>query len=380
MTKIIVIPDSFKGTMSSEEVCQIIRQVLVENISELKVVTIPVADGGEGSVDAFLKALGGEKIALSVQGPYGEQIQSFWGILKDGTAVIEMAAAAGLTLAEKNLNPLKTTTYGLGQLISHALDKKCKKIIVGMGGSATNDGGAGAAAALGVRFLDRQGRAFVPVGGTLCEIDKIDISGLDPRIKKTEMVAMSDIDNPLTGEQGAAYVFGPQKGGNLHQIAQLDAGLAHLAQIIRRDIKMEVEHLPGAGAAGGLGAGMVAFLGATMQMGINAVLDAVAFESLIEGANLIITGEGKLDQQSLRGKVVIGVAKRAQKKAVPVLAVVGAAEIPLRALRQYGIISVFTINRLALPFEQTKHQSKENLRETMENIVQLMVHLKNGLS
>lgn len=373
MKKIVVIPDSFKGSMSSDEVCHTISDVFKRRVKGIEVVAIPVADGGEGSVDAFLKALGGQKITAIVQGPYGEEREAFYGILPDGTAVIEMAAAAGLTLVEGNLNPLTATTYGLGQLMLHALDSGCKKLIVGMGGSATNDGGAGAAAAVGVRFINKNGGDFVPTGGTLVEVADIDISAIDPRIGKTAIIAMADIDNPLTGPEGAAHIFGPQKGATPTMIEQLDAGLVNFADVIEKSLGKKLATYPGAGAAGGLGAGMMAFFGATLQMGIDTVLELVEFEKVAQDANLIITGEGKLDEQSLRGKVVVGVAEKAKKLKAPVLAVVGDADLPLEALRRYGIAAVFSINRLAVPYSEAKHRSRKDLQETIENIVQLIL-------
>ena len=262
MKKFLLIPDSFKGTMSSSEICSIMKKAILNNYNDAEVISIPVADGGEGSVDAFLTAVGGEKISVKVKGPYFEDITSFYGIIDNGkTAVIEMAACAGLPLVEDKANPCKTTTYGVGQLIANAVERGCKKIIIGLGGSCTNDGGAGAAAALGVVFTDKAGKSFVPVGGTLKDIEHIDKSKLLPALKQVEVVTMCDIDNPLFGESGAAYVFAPQKGATPEMVKELDFGLRHLDKKIQSDLNLSLSELKGAGAAGGMGCGMVAFLG-----------------------------------------------------------------------------------------------------------------------
>lgn len=369
MKKVVVIPDSFKGSMESQEICAIIQEGFRNRLPDCQVVSVPVADGGEGSVDCFLQALGGRKIPLEVQGPLHTPLTSFFGILPDGTAVIEMAAAAGLPLVGQQLNPELTTTYGVGQLMTAALDAGCHRMVMGLGGSATNDGGVGAAVALGARFLNAAGEAFLPTGGTLKEIASIDLAHLDPRLGDCSIVTMCDIDNPLCGPTGASAIFGPQKGADPEMVQRLDAGLAHLANLIRRDLDKEVLELPGSGAAGGMGAGMVAFFGSEMQMGIQTVLDMVGFEELARDADLVISGEGKLDTQSLRGKVIIGVARRTQALGVPLVAIVGAAEVPTSQAQEYGVTAVFTINRLAQDFSVSRYHSRENLAETVDNLL-----------
>ncbi len=376
MHKILLIPDSFKGTMSSAEICSIMADAIRNHYPEAEVVSIPVADGGEGSVDAFLEALGGEKVTVKAQNPYGQEIDSFYGILPDGTAVIEMAAAAGLPLVGDNKHAEKTTTYGVGQLIKDALHNKCKKLIIGLGGSATNEGGCGAAAALGVRFINSSRESFVPVGETLKDIAAIDITGLDPLLRDVPVITMCDIDNPLCGPHGASAVFGPQKGADENCIKMLDNGLRHMAEIIRRDLNKDVLELPGSGAAGGMGGGMAAFFNSTLQPGIETVLDTVHFNNLLQGADLIISGEGKIDTQSLRGKVVIGVARRAKQSAVPLIAVVGDIGNDIQKAYDEGVTGIFSINRVALPYEQLKLRAKDDLRLTVDNIMYFLKHLR----
>lgn len=372
MKKIILIPDSFKGTMSSAEICDIMASAIHKYTPNTEIIRIPVADGGEGSVDAFLAAMGGEKIYLPVRGPYMEDLMGFYGRVGD-IAIIEMAAAAGLPLVGENLHAEKTTTYGVGQLIAAAAQSGAKKIIVGLGGSATNDGGTGAAAALGIKFLDKAGNSFVPVGETLHNIDKIDTSSLLSEIKQVELVTMCDIDNPLCGTQGAAAVFAPQKGADEATVKMLDHGLSHMAKIIKRDLDVEILDKPGAGAAGGMGGGMVAFLGSTLQMGIETLLNTVGFDNLLKEADMVFTGEGKIDGQSLRGKVVIGVSRRAKKQAVPVMAFVGDIGEGAEAAYDEGVTGIFSINRVALPFTQAKPRAKNDLKLTVENLVRVLL-------
>ena len=376
MKKVVLIPDSFKGTLSSAQICRIVAEELHAALPTVEVVPIPVADGGEGTVDAMLTAVGGEKIETACCGPYMERIIGFYGILPDGTAVIEMAAAAGLPLVGEKMRPDRTTTYGVGELIADALARGARKIILGLGGSATNDGGCGAAAALGVKFYKEDGTDFVPTGGTLLEIDRISMEELDPALKEVEFVTMCDIDNPLYGPNGASVVFAPQKGATPEMVDKLDDGLRHLAKIVKRDLDIEVKRIPGGGAAGGMGAGAVAFFGSTLQMGIETVLDVTKFDAHAANADLVITGEGKLDSQSLRGKVVIGVARRAKKLGVPVAALVGASERDLAGAYEAGVSGVFPINPEPKPFAEVRGESEKNLRFTARNLIHLINCLK----
>ena len=373
MEKILLVPDSFKGTLSSRQVCQVMAGQLRRFFPQAQVKSIPVADGGEGSVEAFLAAAGGERRTRTVTGPFGEPVEAFYGILGDGrTAVIEMAACAGLPLAEGRLNPERATTYGVGELLLAAKEAGCTKAILGLGGSCTNDGGAGAAVALGAKFTRADGTAFVPTGGTLGEIAALDVSPVAQALQGMELTAMCDIDNPLYGEAGAAAVFAPQKGADAAMVARLDAGLRHLGQVAARCLGRDFSHLPGAGAAGGLGFGMAAFCGAQLRMGIDAVLDAVGFDSLLPGTDMVFTGEGKIDSQSARGKVVSGVAARCRKAGVPVVAVVGQIGQGFEEMYQQGLTAVFSINRAAQPFAESRFHAGENLALTMENIARLL--------
>ncbi|WP_332448169.1 glycerate kinase family protein [Sphaerochaeta sp.] len=369
MKNILLIPDSFKGTMSSEQICTIMDRAIKRHYPDAVVTSIPVSDGGEGSVDAFLKALGGEKRTLTVQGPFALPMESFYGVVKKTTAVIEMAACAGLPLVGDELHPDLTTTFGVGQLILDAAKQGCKTIIVGLGGSSTNDGGCGAAAACGVVFKDAQGNSFVPTGGTMGKVASIDLSKLDPVLKDVTITTMCDIDNPFYGTNGAAYIFGPQKGATPEMVKVLDANLQSLAKVIERDCKIEVQAIPGAGAAGGMGGGMAAFFGSQLQMGIETVLETVNFDKLLTKADLVLTGEGKIDGQSLRGKVVIGVARRAKKAQVPVLAIVGDIGDDVEGAYAEGVSGIFSINRLAVDFKTAKPRAPQDMEKTIDNLM-----------
>lgn len=372
MGKWILIPDSFKGTMSSREVCTMMASALRHHLPEAEIVSVPVADGGEGSVEAFLTALGGRRVDVPCTGPDGRPITGFYGRLPDGTAVVEMAAAAGLPLMEGHLSPEGATTYGVGELLRAAVRDGSRRVILGLGGSATNDGGCGCAAALGIRFLDQAGNAYVPTGETLDRLARIDASGLDPAVRAAEITVMCDIDNPLCGPTGASAVFGPQKGAGPDLVARLDRNLRHLAEVIWRDLGTEIVNLPGSGAAGGMGGGMVAFLGGRLQMGIETVLDTVGFDTMVQGATAVLTGEGRIDGQSLRGKVVIGVARRAAAAGVPVIAVVGDVAPGAAAAYEQGVTAMFSTNRQALPWEQARLTAREDLAAVMEDLARLL--------
>lgn len=373
MKKIVIIPDSFKGTLSSSQIGTIMKDKVLEYYPECEVVSIPVADGGEGSVDCFLTALGGKKIHTVVKGPFFEDMGSFYGIIDGGnTAVVEMAACAGLPLVGDKKDPRITTTYGVGQLILEAAKQGVKKVIVGLGGSCTNDGGCGAAAAVGVKFFNREGKSFVPVGGTLKEIVKIDVSDVSDVLKDVEIITMCDIDNPMYGNSGAAYVFGPQKGATPEMVQLLDEGVENLSEVINKDLGMDLAKVAGTGAAGAMGAGMIAFFHSKLQMGIETVLDTVSFDEIIADADMIFTGEGKIDSQSLRGKVVMGVAGRAVKQNVPVIVVVGGAERDIDGVYASGVTAIFSINRMPESFDVSKFKSIENMTFTIDNIMRLI--------
>ncbi|MEG0780580.1 MAG: glycerate kinase, partial [Oscillospiraceae bacterium] len=370
MKKMILVPDSFKGTLSSREICTIMTEAIRRIFPAVEIVALPIADGGEGCVDTFLAAVGGEKRFVPCKNPYLEDSTGFYGALPDQVAIVEMAAAAGLPLVYGRKNPEKTSTYGVGQLIRAAIDDGASSVIVGLGGSATNDGGVGAAAALGVRFYDKTGETFLPTGGTLHRIARIDTSHC--QFHGVRFTAMCDIDNPLCGLHGAAAVFGPQKGADAAMVRRLDDNLAHLAAVVQRDLGVSLLDLPGAGAAGGMGGGMVAFFGSELKMGIEAVLDLVDFDRQLIGADLVFTGEGKLDAQSLRGKAVIGVARRAKAAGVPVIAIVGNIGDGVDAAYEEGISGIFSINRVAVPVGEARGRSPSDLRLTMENLLRFL--------
>ena len=372
--KFVLIPDSFKGTLSSVQICKIIAEKIREHFSDSEILEIPVADGGEGSVEAFLLAAGGEKVKARVKNPYFEDMDSYFGLLDDGkTAVVEMASCAGLPLVENRKNPRLTTTYGVGQLMLAAAKRGVKKIIVGLGGSATNDGGCGAAAAAGAKFYNKEGQEFIPTGGTVKDIERIDLSGMDKVFENVEMITMCDIDNPMYGPFGASYVFAPQKGADAECVEELDEGIKNLSRVITETIGKDISQMPGTGAAGAMGAGMVAFFDAKLQMGIETVLDTVQFDQEIADADYIFTGEGKLDAQSLRGKAVMGIAKRAQRQEKKVIAVVGGADDKnIQDAYQRGVTAVFPINRLPQDFSVSRKYSVENLSYTVDNILRLL--------
>jgi glycerate kinase len=373
MKRFIIAPDSFKGTMSSTKICGIMEEVLLHHFPGAEVRKLPVADGGEGTVECFKEAVGGTEVTLKVCGPYFEEVEAPYVVLPDGTtAVIELAAAAGLPLVGENKNPLRTTTYGVGQMIKHALQNGCTDIVLGLGGSSTNDGGAGMAAALGIKFFDENGEAYIPVGGTLNKIKHIDISERLKELDACKVTAMCDVDNPLFGVNGAAYIFGPQKGADEKMVVELDNDLKYLDDLLQTQLHIDVAQMSGAGAAGGAGAGVVAFLGGELKPGIETVIDVVEFDTLLDNADIVFTGEGKIDTQSLRGKVVTGIAKRAKQKGVPVVAVVGDIGDGIDEVYELGVTAVVCINRSVLPLEEVLNRSESNLRDTMHTIAQLL--------
>lgn len=373
MQNFILVPDSFKGTLSAIEVCNIMKSSIKNLYEDANIISVPVADGGEGTVDAFLYALGGEKKSIWVSDAFNEQkILAHYAMLKDNIAVIEMAACAGLPLVKNRLEPDKTTTFGVGELIIDAINSGAKKIILGLGGSATNDGGCGMAVALGVKFKDEQDQEFIPTGGTLSQIYKIDMNNIYSKIKDIEFISMCDVDNPLCGRLGASAVFAPQKGADEDMVKSLDEGLAHLAKIIKRDLHIEVKDIKGAGAAGGLGAGSIAFLQSKLTKGIDVILDTINFDELVSKADIVFTGEGKFDSQSLHGKVVMGVANRSQKYKTPVIVVTGAIGENIQEAYNKGITAIFSINKEPMEFSKSALKSKENMILTMENILRLL--------
>lgn len=370
MKKCIIIPDSFKGTLSAIQVCDIMKNSITKHFPECKIYTIPVADGGEGTVDCFLYALGASKVEVITKGPYLEEITAYYARINEN-AIIEMASTAGLPMVEGRMNPCKTTTYGLGILIKHAVEEGCREIILGLGGSCTNDAGIGMARALGVEFFDENGQPFAPDADQITQVKSMDCSAVKALLKDVKITAMCDIDNPLYGETGAAYVFAPQKGADEAMVRILDDNLRAFSELAANYCGRDISQMPGAGAAGGLGAGAVVFLNAELKSGIETILDLVHFDELLDDADMVFTGEGKIDSQSLRGKVVIGVAGRAAKKGVPVTVVVGSIGEGAEEAYNRGVTSIFSINRTPMEFEKSKALSDINLSKTMDSIVRL---------
>ncbi|MCB6994403.1 glycerate kinase [bacterium 210820-DFI.6.37] len=368
--KYLLMPDSFKGTMDAVEVCQIMKASILKHDAGAQVICAPIADGGEGTVDCFLHAFGGEKVFMEVTGPQGGRIPSFYGRI-DQTAVVEMAAASGfISEGEKKKDPSSATTYGVGELIRAAVESGSRKIILGLGGSCTNDGGAGMAAALGVKFYDSKGKGFLPTGKSLSHISRIDVSACETLLKKVSIEAMCDIDNPLFGPQGAAYIFAPQKGADAEMVAMLDRNLRFYAEKIYQQLGLQVSGLSGGGAAGGMGAGAAAFLNAELKQGIDVILDMLGFETLLESAEAIFTGEGQLDSQSLGGKAVVGIARRAGKAGVPVIAVAGRIKGEIQQIYNAGVTAIFQTDPGTYKNkEELFSHCREDLKKTMDRIL-----------
>lgn len=343
--KIVIANDSFKGSLEAMEVSNAIEKGIRKVIEDAEIIKKPLADGGEGTVKALVTATKGTIEKAIVTDPLGNKIESFYGILGNGTtAVIEMASASGLNLVPlEKRNPMITTTYGTGELIKAALDKGCRHFIIGIGGSATNDGGVGMAQTLGVKFYDVNGCDIEYGGVALKYIDKIDISAMDLRIKDCDFVVACDVTNPLCGANGASYVYGPQKGATEDMVKELDENLNHLADVVKRDLNKIIKNIPGAGAAGGLGGGMIAFLNAKLQSGIDIVIEQLDLERHIKDADFVITGEGRIDSQTVNGKVPFGVAKVAKKHNVPVIAIAGSLSDDSHINHESGIDAMFSI-------------------------------------
>ncbi|MHC4441060.1 MAG: glycerate kinase [Planctomycetota bacterium] len=371
--KIVIAPDSFKESLPAQQVCQAIERGIHRVYPHATIDSIPMADGGEGTVQALIAATGGKISNTNVSGPTGDPVVAAWGTLGGSrTAVVEMASASGLALVSaERRNPLLTTTFGTGELILAAIESGATRIIIGIGGSATTDGGTGSAQAIGVRFYDAEDRlcASGMGGAALAEIARIDMTSRDQRIASSEILVACDVDNPLCGPRGAAAVYSPQKGATPEQVKILDHNLNHLVETVKRDLNMDIGHFPGAGAAGGLGAGLVAFFGATIQPGVKLVMEAVNFNQRIARADLVITGEGKIDAQSMMGKVIEGVGRACQEAQVPVIALVGAigegAEETLTVLESYH-----RITPPGTPLAQALARAAEALESTTVSILQ----------
>ncbi|WP_243526434.1 glycerate kinase [Bacillus pseudomycoides] len=368
--KFVIACDSYKESLRAIEVCKAIEKGFTKIFPDAEYVKIPIGDGGEGTVQSLVDATGGRMIRLPVTGPLGERVEAFYGISQDEkTAFIEMAAASGLHhVAIEKRNPLITTTKGTGELILDALDKGVQHIILGLGGSATNDGGTGMLSALGVKFLKKDREVIEPVGGNLHSIDSLDLSKLDARLANIKLEAACDVDNPLTGPEGASFVFAKQKGASPEMITQLDDNLKHYAYVLKRHLYIDVEEIPGAGAAGGLGAAVVAVLHGNLRKGIEIVLDYTNFDEHIKEADLVLTGEGRIDVQTAYGKAPVGVARRAKKLHIPVIAIGGSMLSNHIAVYKEGIDAVFDATPSPMTLEEAYIAARENIEMTARNI------------
>lgn len=371
--KIVIAPDSFKGSLSSTEAAQAMARGVQRALPEAELVLLPLSDGGEGLVESLVTASGGELLEYEVTGPLGTPVTAQMGLMGGGrTAVIEMAQASGLVLVpEAERNPLVTTTFGTGELIAKALDLGCDHLIIGIGGSATNDGGMGMAQALGVRFYDADGELLGAGGGELARLDRIDCSRLDPRLADVRIEVACDVNNPLTGPQGASHVYGPQKGATPEMVEFLDAALARYDRILQRDLGQDVGRVPGAGAAGGLGAGLMAILGGKLVSGIELVLNVLDFEAKAGGADLVITGEGKFDGQSAYGKVPMGVARRSRALGVPCVVIAGTVLPSADILHGEGVAAYFSILNRPMTLQEAMEGAAELLENQTAEVIRL---------
>ena len=372
--KILIAPDSFKESLTSIEVADYLKEGFKKADKNFEITKLPLADGGEGTVKSLVAATDGKIMKKEVTDPLGNKVEAIYGILGDGkTGVIEMATASGLPLVPKDKrNPLKTTTYGTGELIKAALDQGCTKLIIGIGGSATNDCGVGMAQALGGKFLDEDGKQIGYGGQYLKDIEKIDLSQLDSRIAETEIEVACDVDNPLYGKNGAAYIYGPQKGASKDQVKELDQGLKHIAEIIKDDLGKEVNEIPGAGAAGGLGAGLSAFLDAKLRPGIKIVMEASKLREKMKKVDLVVTGEGKIDGQTASGKTPVGVSRIAKKEELPVIAVAGTIGEDAEKVYDEGIDFLYSVIDKPMTLKEAIDNADELLIKTGYNLGKLV--------
>ncbi|WP_419239393.1 glycerate kinase [Photobacterium leiognathi] len=368
--KIIIAPDSYKESLTAMEVATAIENGFRQVIPNAEYIKLPMADGGEGTVQSLVDASNGTIIERSVTGPLGEQVNGFFGLMGDGkTAIIEMAAASGLHLVSPELrNPMLTTSFGTGELILAALDKGVEHIIVGIGGSATNDGGIGMAQALGVRFLDKNNKQISYGGGALDRLHRIDISNIDPRLVSVKLEVACDVDNSLCGEKGASQVFGPQKGATPEMVARLDNNLAHYAEIIKHDLGKDVKDMAGAGAAGGMGAALLGLFNAQLRPGIEIVMDAVNLADVLKDADLVITGEGRIDSQTIHGKTPIGVARTAKRFNKPVIGIAGSLSYDCNVVHEHGIDAVFSVVPRSVSLAEALAEAAINVELTARNV------------
>jgi len=374
--KILIAPDSYKGSLSAYEVTKCIKKGILNANKDIEIIEMPLADGGEGTVEILVGNLGGKIVTKKVSGPLGKLVDATYGIINEKTAIIEMASAAGLTLIdEKDRNPLLTTTFGVGQLILDALDRGCREFIIGIGGSSTNDGGAGMATALGVKFLSLENEEIKCSGGNLDKILNIDIANLDKRINKSKFTVACDVNNTLCGKNGAAFVYAKQKGASDKDIKKLDENLFYYAQIIKKDLNKDILNIKGSGAAGGLGGGLVAFFSAELKSGFDIISEKLNLEKYIKESDYIITGEGKIDKQSLNGKVPVGVGNLAKKHNKKVIAIVGSIDENIGNLQKTGISSIFSIISRIVTLEEAMDDkvARKSIERLSEQIIYLIM-------
>lgn len=378
---IIVAPDSFKDCLSAKEVGSYISKGIRRVYPKAIINEIPLSDGGEGLIDALVEGVGGKLNSVSVLDPLGRPISTEFSILEDGnTAIIELARATGLELlSEDERNPLLTSTYGTGQLIKAALDRGCKKMIVGLGGSATNDGGSGMLKALGARFLNKKGTEIREGGGGLIDLDQIDLTHFDGRLKQCEVMIASDVTNPLTGPNGASFIYGAQKGGDRKALEQLDRNLQHYGTIIKEQFQIDVANKQGSGAAGGTGAALLAFMNGKMVNGIELVLQMVGMEQYLDKADLVITGEGKIDGQTLNGKTVMGISKMAKNQGIPVIVLTGKIGEQIDAIYESGVKAVFSIVDRPMDLEEALNRAPQLLERAAMNIMGTITAFKSNI-
>jgi len=371
---ILLAPDSFKESMTAKEVCEAMERGIKKVNRNINCIHVPMADGGEGTMQSLVDATGGNIYSLNVMGPLGNEVKASYGILGDGeTGMLEMASASGIQLVTKDKrNPLITTTYGTGQLIKACLDYGVKRLLIGLGGSSTNDGGVGVIQALGGKLMDSNGSELGFGGGELGKLATIDLSGFDSRLKNTIVEVACDVNNPLCGDNGASNVFGPQKGANAQMIEELDANLRHYASIVKKQLGKDVLDVPGAGAAGGLGAGLMAFLNATLKKGIEMVIEYTKLEEKVKCSDMVWTGEGSIDFQTQYGKTPLGVAIVAKKYNKPVIAFAGRVGENIEVLYDKGIDSIFSIIKELTTLDEALVNGKKNLEKTAENVIRLM--------
>ena len=369
--KIIIAPQAFKGSISGMNAAKAIEAGVKIVLPDSETILLPIADGGDGTLETLIDVMGGDIVSETISGPFGSKIKADWGALSNKkTAILEMARTSGLALINpKDLDPYKATTFGLGELISKAMDKGYREFIVGIGGSATNDAGAGLAQALGVRLLNASGKEIDFGGFNLKYLDSIDMSRIDPRVKESIFKVACDVDNPMCGPEGASTVYGPQKGASKEMITVLDNALQHFSHIVNRDMNKQIKHMPGAGAAGGLGGGMFAFLNASLKKGVDIVLDTVDFDQKLENADLVITGEGQIDFQTVFSKAPIGVAKASKAKNIPVVGLSGSLGTNYELVHKHGIDAVFSITNSPMTLQESSDNAYELISKASEEIM-----------